>query len=67
MISQLNSGNVATTIANNTTKNTQAKQSIGTNQNSANKVEQLKESINSGTYKVDLSALANKMADELLL
>jgi len=31
-----------------------------------NKVEQLKESINSGEYKIDLEALAKKMAQELL-
>jgi flagellar biosynthesis anti-sigma factor FlgM len=30
------------------------------------KIESLKESIDSGEYKVDLSALASKMADELL-
>jgi flagellar biosynthesis anti-sigma factor FlgM len=66
MISQVNNSSVATTIANNAAKNTQTKQSVGTSQNSANRVEQLKESINSGEYKVDLSALANKMADELL-
>jgi len=31
-----------------------------------NRVEQLKASINSGEYKVDLEALAEKMAQELL-
>lgn len=33
---------------------------------SENKIEKLKESIDSGKYKVDLSALSQKMADELL-
>ncbi|WP_297443505.1 flagellar biosynthesis anti-sigma factor FlgM [Sulfurimonas sp.] len=66
MITQLNNSSLASTLANDTVKNTHTKQSAGTKQNSASRVEQLKESINSGEYKVDLSALANKMADELL-
>jgi len=33
---------------------------------SQNKIDKLKEAISSGEYKVDLSALSKKMADELL-
>jgi anti-sigma28 factor (negative regulator of flagellin synthesis) len=66
MISQINNSSIAGTLANNTSKNTPAKQSVGPTQNDTDKIDQLKESINSGEYKVNISALAKKMADELL-
>ncbi|WP_457743338.1 flagellar biosynthesis anti-sigma factor FlgM [Sulfurimonas sp.] len=40
--------------------------SANTDKDNSGKVDRLKESIDSGEYKVNLSALANKMADELL-
>ncbi len=68
MISRVNNSGVGSSYANNVASNTQKKESTSTtatNQNSS-KVDKLKESINSGEYKVDLSALSRKMADELL-
>ena len=68
MISKLNSAGVGSAYVN-TLKNTQQKEgakSATTSQNSDDKIAKLKTAIASGEYKVDLSALANKMADELL-
>ena len=39
---------------------------VGNSKLSGNKIEKLKTAVESGEYKVDLSILANKMADELL-
>ena len=39
---------------------------VGNSKFSGNKIEKLKTAVESGEYKVDLSALASKMADELL-
>ena len=39
---------------------------VGNSKLSGNKIEKLKTAVESGEYKVDLSALASKMADELL-
>ncbi len=68
MISNLNNSAVKLAYVN-ATKASQQKESAGgttTAQNGSDKIEKLKEAIASGEYKVDLPALANKMADELL-
>jgi len=68
MISNLNNSAVNLAYVN-TTKASQQKEgarSVNTAQNSNDKIEKLKEAIVSGEYKVDLNAVANKMADELL-
>jgi len=68
MISKLNSLGVSSAYVN-TLKNTQQKEGAKgapASQNSDDKIAKLKTAIESGEYKVNLSALANKMADELL-
>lgn len=68
MISNINNSSVNLAYAN-STKNANVKDGVkssAVSQKESEKVESLKESIDSGEYKVDLSALANKMADELL-
>jgi anti-sigma28 factor (negative regulator of flagellin synthesis) len=69
MISQFNSATMRTAMSNTLsepkeTKNTQTQ--ANAKLTSENRVEQLKASINSGEYKVDLQALSEKMAQELL-
>ena len=68
MISNINNSMIGSAYANNATSHTQKKEnaSATATEQKSSKVEQLKESIDSGNYKVDLSALAEKMADELL-
>jgi anti-sigma28 factor (negative regulator of flagellin synthesis) len=68
MISNVNNSVIGSAYANNTATNTQKKENVSTaaTDQKSSKVDQLKESIDSGNYKVDLSALAEKMADELL-
>jgi len=46
-------------------KSTNANSSVS-KQGDTSKIEQIKESILDGTYKVDLEALSKKIADELL-
>ncbi|WP_428738282.1 flagellar biosynthesis anti-sigma factor FlgM [Sulfurimonas sp.] len=66
MISQVNSS-VAQNVYANSASESKSNKNVGTqNAKDTDKVEQLKEAINSGEYKVDLSALSEKMADELL-
>jgi len=68
MIARLNSSAVSSAYLN-SMKSTQQKEGARastTSQNSDNKIEKLKTAIESGEYKVDIPALANKMADELL-
>jgi len=68
MISRVNNSVVGSAYANNAASTTQKKESAtatATEQKSS-KLEQIQESIDSGNYKVDLSALSKKMADELL-
>ena len=66
MISQVNSS-VAQNVYANSASESKSNKNVGTqNAKDTDKVEQLKEVINSGEYKVDLSALSEKMADELL-
>ena len=71
MISQVNGASVASVYANNSNdkmqKNaTQKAESTISSQGDKSKVEQIRESIESGTYKIDLQALSQKIAEELL-
>jgi len=43
-----------------------ASTAVGNSQLSGDRIEKLKTALASGEYKIDLSALASKMADELL-
>jgi len=68
MISNINSAtaNLAYTNASKSVE-PKANAKVGaTTQNGNSRIEKLKESIDSGEYKIDLAALANKMADELM-
>ena len=68
MISNINNASANTAYSSNG-KTAQVKENMNTtdtSKESSSKVDKLKESVDSGQYKVDLSALANKMADELL-
>jgi anti-sigma28 factor (negative regulator of flagellin synthesis) len=67
MISQLNS--VASTYASSLSESKSAAQKAVTNiskQGDMSKIDKIKESIEAGTYKVDLQALSEKIAEELL-
>ncbi len=69
MISQVNSAAMRSVMNNNLSEPKESKQSAtvaNAKLTNDNKIEQLKESINSGEYKIDLEALAQKMAQELL-
>ena len=70
MITQLNSSNISTAYNNN--KIGANKESTGKNginvssQGDKSKVQQIKDSIDSGEYKINLQALSQKIAQELL-
>ncbi len=68
MISQLNSSMARMAYTNNAdnTKTIKPNASVSTKEDGATKVEQLKAAIEAGEYKLDLSKLAQKMADELM-
>jgi anti-sigma28 factor (negative regulator of flagellin synthesis) len=69
MISQTNSSVIRSTYANNLGEAKEPKQVKHTTiskQGDTSKVEQIKEALVSGEYKVDLEALSNKIAEELL-
>ena len=66
MISQTNSSSVRTAYANNFGETKEAKGATVTKQGDTSKIEQIKEALSSGEYKVDLEALSKKIADELL-
>lgn len=69
MISQTSTSTLRSAYANTLgeTKPSKTNASAQTNkQESLSRVEQLKESITSGEYKINLDAVAKKMADELL-
>jgi anti-sigma28 factor (negative regulator of flagellin synthesis) len=69
MISGVNSSVAGSVYANNMNENKEIKPNAkltSSKNGSENRIERLKESIDSGEYKVDLSALSQKMADELL-
>jgi len=66
MISQVNGSAVSSAYMNNTAQNKPLKD-VGTeNARELSKAEKLKEAIESGEYKVDVSTLAEKMAEDLL-
>jgi len=68
MISNVNNSMIGSAYANNTAASTQKKENTATTaiDQKSSRVDQLKELIDAGEYKVDLSALSEKMADELL-
>ena len=69
MISQVNSSVIGNAYVNNSVVNSGKKEGSsvsGNSQINGSKIEKLKESIDSGEYKVNLSALSKKMAEELL-
>jgi anti-sigma28 factor (negative regulator of flagellin synthesis) len=69
MISQTNSSALRTAHAATFGESKEAKGTNGTSvskQGDTSKIEKIKEAINSGEYKVDLQALSEKIAQELL-
>jgi len=70
MISHINGAAVSSAYNNSNEKNqrgaTQKAESTISIQGDKSKVNQIKESIESGTYKMDLQALSEKIAEELL-
>ena len=69
MISQSNSSPVRATYASNLGESKGTKAGSNTSvskQGDTSKIEQIKESLASGEYKVDLDALSKKIAEELL-
>jgi len=67
MISQTNSSAVHTAYQSKTAESKETKQSTPvTKQGDTSKADQLKESIGSGEYKVNIEALSQKIADSLL-
>ena len=69
MISQVNSSAVRSAYPSNSTdtKETNKKDvTTVTKQGDLSKVDQIKEALEAGEYKIDLQALSEKIADELL-
>ncbi|HIP20261.1 MAG TPA: hypothetical protein EYG70_03970 [Sulfurimonas sp.] len=67
MISQTNASATRATYPSKTSEVKEQKQTANVSSDSeASKVDELKESIDSGEYKVDVDALSQKMADSLL-
>ena len=69
MISQANSGNIRNAYTSNFSDNKEVARKAGTavsSQGDMSKVDQIKEALESGEYKVNLQALSEKIADELL-
>ena len=69
MISQTNSSAVRSAYASNFGEAKEAKQVKPTtisSQGDTSRVEQIKEALDSGEYKIDLDALSEMIADELL-
>ncbi|HUH42615.1 MAG TPA: flagellar biosynthesis anti-sigma factor FlgM [Sulfurimonas sp.] len=69
MISQLNSANIRSAYANSFTEDKEVLQKGALNvskQGDTTKVEQIKEAIASGQYKINLQTLSEKIAQELL-
>ena len=65
MISQVNASAVRTAYQNSESASKTEKKSVQT-QGDTSKIETLKSAIESGEYKVNISQLAEKIADELL-
>lgn len=69
MISQANSGNIRNAYTNTSSENKEVSKTAGTtvsSQGDMSKVQQMKEALESGEYKVNLQELSEKIADELL-
>jgi len=68
MISNLNSSGLNIGYVNSTksSQKREASTAVGNSQLSGDRIEKLKTAVASGEYKIDLSALSNKMADELI-
>ena len=67
MISQTNSSVVHAAYQSKTSESKEAKQSASVAKEAdTSKLDQLKESINSGEYKVNIQAVSQKMVDSLL-
>lgn len=69
MISQVNSAAIRTAYANNFGESKEVSQKSGTSvskQGDTSKVEQIKEALESGEYKINLRALSEKIAEELM-
>ena len=66
MISQTNGSTVHAAYANKLGDSKEAKGTTVSKQGDTSKIEQIKESLASGEYKVDLDALSKKIAQELL-
>jgi anti-sigma28 factor (negative regulator of flagellin synthesis) len=69
MISQTNSSAIRSAYSSNfgeTKETKQVKPTTISAQGDTSKVEQIKEALNSGDYKIDLDALSEMIADELL-
>ena len=66
MISQTNNTALRATYPTKINEAREPKQTSLKTENEASRVDQLKEAIGSGTYKVNLEALSEKMADSLL-
>lgn len=69
MISQFNSAAMRTAMNGTLSEQKDTKQTAATPNaklTNENKIEKLKESIDSGEYKINLTALSEKMAQELL-
>lgn len=67
MISQTNSSAIRAAYPSKTSDVKEQKQAATvSSQSDTSKIDELKESIDSGEYKVDIQALSEKMADSLL-
>ncbi|MBL4730441.1 MAG: flagellar biosynthesis anti-sigma factor FlgM [Sulfurimonas sp.] len=68
MISQVSNANVRTAYTNNSSdsKEVGKKATTLSSQGDMSKVEQIKEALDSGEYKINLQALSEIIADELL-
>jgi len=68
MISQINNAAVNGAFSNNGQSKVSSQKSVNSvsQQGDTSKVDQIKEAIESGEYKVNLEALSKKIADELM-
>lgn len=69
MISRVNSANVGATYANSSSQSKEVSQKAGvgvSKQGDTSKVDQIKEALESGEYKINLQALSKKIAEELM-
>ena len=68
MISQVNSASVRNAYANSTGEQKVAQKSDSnvSKQGDLSKIEQIKQDLESGEYKINLEALSRKIADELM-